>query len=275
MGATDVAMFPCIGFRGDNVRLWLSRPPTTTATREGYTSARIVGQAWRVQVQQLKWLFASMWGPATIAKLGRTIRWEHNSQSQRPNPRIQRHFARCQCWRLAAQMVADAREPIWRHPNGSRVNYWPAHKRRPVGRQPKTAQHIPFAPVFPNDRQMYRHIYTGYSRFPLDRCSVSGYRAMNHLSVYHRLSVLEWYWIEYKSSGSSFNCLWRTLHSAAVICTSFSWVGLNAPHMLKLSFANFNCSMKYGMTDSRKLPIICRDINNPANCSFNFSWSRK
>lgn len=45
-----------------------------------------------------------------------------------------------------------------------------------------------------------------------------------------------------------------------------SCVGLNAPHILKLNFANFHCSITYGKADSLILPIICLDINNPANC---------
>lgn len=45
-----------------------------------------------------------------------------------------------------------------------------------------------------------------------------------------------------------------------------AWVGLSAPYILKLSVARRHCSTTYGQTDSRKLPIICRDINRPANC---------
>lgn len=45
-----------------------------------------------------------------------------------------------------------------------------------------------------------------------------------------------------------------------------SCVGLRAPHILKLSFARRHCSTKYGQADSRRLPIICRDISNPASC---------
>lgn len=43
-------------------------------------------------------------------------------------------------------------------------------------------------------------------------------------------------------------------------------VGLNAPHILKLSLASFHCSTKYGKADSRKLPMICREMSRPASC---------
>jgi hypothetical protein len=45
-----------------------------------------------------------------------------------------------------------------------------------------------------------------------------------------------------------------------------SFVGLSAPHNLKLSVANRHCSIIYGIADSLMFPIICRDMSKPANC---------
>lgn len=53
---------------------------------------------------------------------------------------------------------------------------------------------------------------------------------------------------------------------ASKIVLLTSCVGLSAPHIVKLKRASFHCSMQYGRADSRRLPIIWRDINSPASC---------
>lgn len=62
----------------------------------------------------------------------------------------------------------------------------------------------------------------------------------------------------FSGSGSVF------FASAAIAGDSF--VGVIAPHNIKLNVAMRHCSMMYGSADSRKLPIICLEINKPANC---------
>lgn len=93
------------------------------------------------------------------------------------------------------------------------------------------------------------------------------------LTLYRELSISAWPMFRLDGKVS---CCWRRCSSlwfsrfiASVesrIVLFISCVGLSAPHSVKLIFASFHCSTKYGIADSRRLPIIWREINRPASC---------
>lgn len=129
----------------------------------------------------------------------------------------------------------------------------------------KTRQRTPFEPTSQGDQKTFHRICIKSFQFQLVQYFFSGYQ------------VIPFYRQEFSSKKSfvtqtlfittKYTCGWPSLG----IALANSCVGLKAPQRLKLNFANFNCSMKYGKADSLKFPIICRDIKRPASCSFSLS----